>query len=128
MRKEDLMLGDWYRWFGDKEYTAQVVPQTFLLDDMSIGSFEPIRVTTDFFLKNGFKANGNTYTLDKFYGDGAILIKVIDELDGEFSVSMRNYDRFNHAERRVVVEREIINVHQFQHWLRDCDIHLDIIV
>jgi len=126
MVKTELMIGDWYKWYVDgKYYYYQVVSPTFQLDDSTIGNFEPISLTTDLLLANGFKVKDNKYTLQKFYGDGGISITVIDEEDGLFSISMYSQGRFNDEERRIVVEKEFVTVHQFQHWLRDCDINFN---
>ena len=93
MVKTELMIGDWYKWYADgKYYYYQVVSPTFQLDDSTISNFEPISLTKEILLENGFKVKDNKYTLQKFYGDGVV---------------------------------SFVKVHQFQHWLRDCNIHID---
>ena len=131
MKKSELMIGDWYMWYAEGQtYYYQVTPETFSLDDDTISNFKPIVPTKEFFLKNGFTFDeaDNAYVRREIAGDGFYIISVQDKLDGEFSCIINGGDKFSDTSVELNLQYVFLKVHHLQHYLRDCDIHIDLIM
>lgn len=56
MKANELMIGDWYKWYADGYYyNYQVTKETFGNDEDTIANFEPIPLTPEILEKNGFE-------------------------------------------------------------------------
>ena len=66
MRREDLMIGFWYKWYAEnKYYYLQVTSDTFKFSDDTIANFEPIELTPEILEQNGWHKDS---LFDDWYG------------------------------------------------------------
>ena len=97
------------------------------------GLLEPIPLTTEILEKNGFEKvfdkNGTEcYRYYNSAGDGYIKISLYNGGDGDWSIEIINYKKFDDNE--IVYNNNFIflKVHQLQHALRLCGIEKEIVL
>lgn len=99
----------------------------------SIKDVEPIPLTPEILEKNGFEKvfdedGTECYRYYNSAGDGYIKISLYDGGDGDWSIEIINYEKFDDNE--IVYNNNFIflKVHQLQHALRLCGIEKEIVV
>lgn len=91
---------------------------------------QPVPLTKEILEKNGFKEMSNYY--DYYYfnraADGYIKIKLRDLSDGEWEISIEDYNKFNDSSISINIEKSFLKVHELQQALRLCKIGKEIIL
>ena len=121
MKANELMIGDWYKWYADGHYyNYQVTKETFGNDEDTIANFEPIPLTKEILENNGF------------INDKAIFVyedetKVVTFFSKENNRPYCNSSFINIDCGCVTLnELPIEYVHELQHALRLCGIEKEI--
>ena len=137
MKASELMIGDWVL---DGNVYAQVTSitcdgniETTHNEHSNIELVEPIPLTPEILEKNGFEKaldedGAECYRYYNRAGDGYIKISLYNGGDGDWSIEIVNYEKFDNNE--IVYNNNFIflKVHQLQHALRLCGITREIIL
>ena len=129
MKPNELQIGDWAACEGKNGKVKELREHKLSLKTENsvmivyYNNVKPIPITPEILEKNGF---GKTLDEDdiecyRFYnraGDGYIKITLYDGGDGDWSLEIVNYDKFNDKEIRYKNESSFLKVHQLQHALR----------
>lgn len=142
MIASELMIGDYViRKNVPKEILIVIAIDPFRnilyldLDGLSITeklkNIEPIPLTTKILEKNRFEKTLDEDDIEcyRYYNratDGYIKITLHDGGDGDWTIEIVNYDRFNDHEIRYKNEFSFLKVHELQHALRLCGINKEI--
>ena len=128
MNTTEVMIGDWTL---KDNMSIQIEA-----DDLYLGrvvNYSPIPFTSEILEKNSFEKvldedGTECYRYYNSAGDGYIKITLYDGGDGDWSIEIINYDKFNDNE--IVYKNDFIflKVHQFQHALKLCGIDREIIL
>lgn len=136
MKANELMIGDWVKTPDgngiirlinaiDERFVVRVkgMDCRFLPDVV-----EPIPLTDEILEKNGFVyiSKGMLYSYYSYAADGYIKVILSDLLDGEWELSIDNYDKFNDSHTQYTNNRCFLKVHELQHALKLCGIEKEI--
>lgn len=141
MEEKELMIGDWlYCSFSHEpcqllgielyELTGYTfVKVTNVVGAKDIASLSPIPLTSEILKKNGFKnISKELFVYYSHAADGYIKIRLSELLDGEWKLSVDNYDRFNDSHKQYTSDICFLKVHELQHALRLCGIKKEIVL
>ena len=131
------MIGDWVMYnpnvFIEDEYepTKECYPTRIQSgDDIDLAEescYSPIPLTKEILEKNGFeKISKELYVYYNRAGDGYIKVRLSDLQDGEWELSVDNYDKFNDSHSQFTIDRCFLKVNELQHALRLCGINKEI--
>lgn len=125
---KDLMVGDWVicNHYQDKPFTKQ-----FGVADFAKGEYEfcePISLTEEILVKNGFEKQGDLYQYHINAGNGYTRIDIIDLQDGLWSYDIDVYDKFADAHKIHHDDDCFLKLHQLQHLLRLVGIEKEITI
>ena len=129
MKKEELMIGDWYWWEAEgKKYPMRVKAEDFALSDEDVANFEPIPITVEILEANGFDKftwwKNHKYDTVTYYVDG-YQIQVNE--DGTFSLVDSCSDDGDYGfESNWICD--IKYVHNLQHLFKDLEIKKEIVL
>ena len=148
MKTNELMIGDWVLHEGEPYQIRQLgiygenrdgedYPAVCIGIPNGIGlivdrnKIESIPLTSEILEKNGFEKTLDADDIEcyRYYNraaDGHIKIILHDGGDGDWSIEILNYDKFNDYEIRYKNEFLFLNVHLLQHALRLCNINKEI--
>lgn len=148
MNANELMIGDWVK-IGN--IIAQITQlkkvnneqQFFSVyyyhtedkaeEGCCIDEIQPIPLTAEILEKNGFrkevdKNNFESYLYYNFAGDGFIRVILWDGGDGDWSIKIGNYDKFDDNEIIYKNDFVFLKLHQLQHALRLCGVDKEIVL
>lgn len=137
MEAKDLQIGDWVMYnpnaFIEDEYepTKEWFPtQINSGEDIDLAienCYASIPLTPEILEKNGFEnISKELYMYYSSAADGYIKVRLYDLLDGEWGLSIDNYDKFNDSHVRYTFDRCFLKVHKLQHALKLCGIDKEI--
>ena len=135
MEINSLTVGDWVM---DGTHIAQIVSVscdgiigTTFNESSNIEVVEPVPITPEILEKNGFekvldKEGTECYRYYNSAADGYIKISLYNGGDGDWSIEIVNYEKFD--DNKIVYNNDFIflKVHQLQHALRLCGIKKEI--
>lgn len=135
MKANELMIGDWIM---DGKNIAQItsitcdgIIETTFNENSNIEVIEPIHLTPEILEKNGFEKvldedGTECYRYYNRAADGHINISLYNGGDGDWSIEIVNYEKFDDNE--IVYHNDFIflKVHGLQHALRLCGIKKEI--
>jgi len=150
MKPNELMIGDWvklyvydsalkpskivgiqYNSYRGKDYVDWVDCEVW--DELSLNDIEPIPLTPEILEKNGFEKapdedGTECYRYYNQAADGYIKISLHNGGDGDWSIEIINYEKFDDNE--IVYNNNFIflKVHQLQHLFKLCKIEKEIIL
>ena len=121
MKKEDLMVGDWYSipTTASRSRCRKYRERMVMLDYNDLYEYdeiEPIPMTAEILAQNGFSKSrlmGEQRHFTYYIGPSLSMLAIYD---ADFSVHIGDGARY------------VKNVHQFQHILKDCGIDKEIII
>lgn len=97
--------------------------KTYPVDDI-----EPIPLTEDILVKNGFERQGDLYMYHIDASDWYLRIDLVDLQDGLWSYDIDSYDKFNDSLETHRNDRTFLKLHQLQHLLRLCGIDKELTI
>ncbi len=118
MKITELQVGDWV-YFLRKE--TKVKP-TDLLDELIYKHFNPIPITPEILLKNGFKKKNKNSIHVLFVSEDRRII--INEMSN--TIGRDWYCHIDNEDFESIGSADIQNVHELQHLLRLCGIEKEI--
>ena len=149
MKPNELMIGDWvYRIdfntpvpvkiigievvnYDKMEYVVDVLNKNGYNVQLYLNEIKPIPITPEILEKNGFEKvldedGTECYRYYNSAADGYIKISLYNGGDGDWSIEIINYEKFDNNE--IVYNNNFIflKVHQLQHALKDCGINKEI--
>ena len=145
MKVNELMIGDWVLVNGipmqiqaidDVDGEIMAGDELYCLIEDRVHSedkIEPIPLTSEILEKNGFKKevdknNFESYLYYNFAGDGFIRVILWDGGDGDWSIKIGNYDKFDDNEIIYKNDFVFLKLHQLQHALKLCGIDKEIVI
>ena len=124
MSINEIMVGDWVyiKDYPMRKEAKQVVPEHFV---RSLVEFEPIPLTSEILLNNGFEERGFG---EYYYFDDEELIRVVLRICEEYYMTTDNTwsAQANNIEYESIGSIELTYVHELQHFFKSCK--LDIII
>lgn len=128
MKVSESMIDDWVicNHYVDKPYYKQVDITDFCKGNLVY--CEPITVTGDILVKNGFEKQGDLYMYHIDAGDGYLRIDLVDLHDGLWSYDIDSYDKFNDSLETHRNDSTFLKLHQLQHLLHFCGIEKELII
>lgn len=139
MKTTDLMVGDWVLFIGNPKKVTSLLVTDLGVDQIYVFGkscqvatiseyIEPIPLTAEILEKNGFVyiSKGMFYSYYSYAADGYIKVRLSDLQDGEWELSIDNYDKFNDSSTKYTVDRCFLKVHELQHALKLCGIDKEI--
>lgn len=116
MDKRNLRIGDYVKDPNNYGYTIRVG-----IDELRYAElFQPAPLYDDFFTKNGIIGEEIGGEINYYLSKGPISIRA-NKVGEKWNVSVRNM-----AEKRKF-EGEIMAIHEFQHVLDDCFVHIRVL-
>lgn len=133
MRAKDLMMGDWVKAGGINRVVSSISDNIVLFDTKTIccspvEDVNPIQITEEFLLKNGFEKTRESPLLKSF----RLILSESDEGEEVLLIDMRLKENrlvFEYIDRgygRCAINLQDACVHQLQHILRLCNIDFEI--
>ena len=124
MSINEIMVDDWVyiKDYPMRKEAKQVVPEHFV---RSLVEFEPIPLTSEILLNNGFEERGFG---EYYYFDDEELIRVVLRICEEYYMTTDNTwsAQANNIEYESIGSIELTYVHELQHFFKSCK--LDIII
>jgi hypothetical protein len=121
MKKEELMIGDWYSWEAEgKKYYFQVTEETFSLLDDDVFNFQAVPLTPEIIEKNGFQhfqMNFSCCLWNVFEITSVLHIAICGEI-----IMFGYYLSDKDGNDTIIPLFNIRYVHQLQHALKLCEI------
>ena len=125
MKTNELMIGNWYKWYADGEYyNYQVTKDTFKLSDDAISNFEPILITPEILEKNGFESIYEDKTAYKLIIESEYDYATVICIDFKFEEDCYIKNRND----RISYDGKIEYVHELQQLIHRCKVNKEIIV
>lgn len=130
MKKEDLMIGDWYCWEAEgKQYHFQVEAAVFNADDSTVFNFQPVPITNEILDKNfkrvdedwiikGDACSDHVEIVFNSFGKKDYSVYICEEKIGFFVANTIEYNLL----------ADIYYVHELQHLLKVLNIDTEIIL
>ena len=139
MKTNELQIGDWAACEGKNGKVKELREHKLSLKTENsvmivyYNNVKPIPITPEILEKNGFgktldEDNVECYRYYSCAADGYIKITLYDGGDGDWSLEIVNYDKFNDKEIRYKNESSFLKVHQLQHALRLAGIDKEITI
>lgn len=130
MKKEDLMIGDWYCWEAEgKQYHFKVDKTVFIADDSTVFNFQPVPLTREILDKNFKCIEGDWIIKGDEYGDRIeIVFNSLGKKDYSVYVCSEKIGFFvaDTIECNLLVD--IYYVHELQHLLKVLNIDKEIVL